>query len=130
MEILRTIGDWLTNGYVAMAIALALAALVAMLKHSRVLAVVLLIASAVALAGIVVQEPLRWAWTLILVPSAMIVDQAAFVAMVRRMPFPNTSDAKFLPDQLRASGAVLQQAESVRDRFFGLDTLSLRYGLP
>jgi hypothetical protein len=97
VETLKTIGSWLTNGNVAVAIALALTALLAMLKHSRVLAVVLLMGAAVALAGTVVQEPFRWAWTLILVPSAMIVDQVAFVAMVRRMPFPNVADAAFLP---------------------------------
>lgn len=130
MRTLTTIGGWLTNGHVALAIALALSALLAMIKNSRVLAVVLLIGAAVALAGTVVQEPLRWAWTLMLVPSAMVVDQAAFVAMVRKMPFPNVSDKSSLTDQVGASAAVLEQAEAMRDRFFGLDTLTLRYGLP
>jgi hypothetical protein len=114
------------------AIALALTSLIALVKKSRVLATVLLIGACVSLGGDQIPALFRWAWTLLLVPVAMIVDQAAFAAMVRRLPFPNESDKAFLPsaDQTRASEAVLQQAQSARDRFFRFDTLSLRYGLP
>lgn len=133
-QLLQDLLTVVSNPYRLMAFAFSMGALAVFLKGRNVLALVLLVFALAAGSTSMIQEPLRWAWILAWLPAAMIIDHAAFLAMVRKGHFPGDAYDVILDTDAGGREAyrkqLLEQARSARESFFSLDSLALRYGLP